>query len=60
MPSVIAYLIRLNNRLIVNNLLNNYLELDADTAKQVVHLLDKKQKMPEDSFNGALQEINWR
>lgn len=52
-----TYVIRLNNRQIVNYILNEHLKLNEDSSEKVIRLVDRMQKMPKDSFNEALEEI---
>ncbi|MFA6430242.1 MAG: histidine--tRNA ligase [Candidatus Paceibacterota bacterium] len=48
--------IRVNNRKIVNYILNNLFTLDADTTKIISRLIDRKDKMKDGEFNQAVQE----
>ncbi|MFO0971544.1 MAG: histidine--tRNA ligase [Candidatus Saccharimonadales bacterium] len=44
------YQIKINSRKLINLIMNQYLELDATQAKQMVQLFDRKDKMPADAF----------
>jgi len=48
--------IRVNNRKIVNYILNDLFALDENTAKTISKLIDKKDKMKAEEFNKAIQE----
>jgi histidyl-tRNA synthetase len=50
------YTIRLNSRQLINHILQDYLGLDADTTSKTVRLIDRKSKMPDDTFKEALKE----
>ncbi len=49
--------IRINNRKIVNYILNDLFKLEKETAHAVAKLIDRKEKMSVEEFKGAVQEI---
>lgn len=51
------YTIRVNNRTLINFVMTTYLGLDEITAKQMVKLLDRKNKLPADVFVAQAAEI---
>jgi histidyl-tRNA synthetase len=51
------YIIRVNNRTFINDVLTKWLELDDDRAKQLVKLLDRKNKITENDFASQAAEI---
>lgn len=44
------YCIKINSRKLINLIMSQYLELDANQSKQMVQLFDKKDKLPADTF----------
>lgn len=51
------YTIRVNNRTLINFVMTTYLELDETTSKQMVKLLDRKNKLPVDVFTMQAAEL---
>lgn len=51
------YQIKINSRKLINLIMNQYLELDATQAKQMVQLFDKKDKMPANTFVEKARDI---
>jgi histidyl-tRNA synthetase len=51
------YIIRVNNRKLINYMMAGYLALDEDRALRMVKLLDRKDKMERDVFMAAANEI---
>lgn len=51
------YEIRVNNRELIEEMTRNYLELDEVRAKQLVKLIDRKNKLPAETFTASAREI---
>ena len=51
------YAIRVNSRKLVEYMLKDYCQLDADSTSKCIHLIDKKNKMEPDEFKGLLVEV---
>jgi histidyl-tRNA synthetase len=51
------FVIRVNNRKLLNHILLNTLSLDAETAHKTSKLLDKKDKLPKDAFETEAKEL---
>lgn len=51
------YLIRINNRKLINLMMAQYLGLDAPSAQAMVKLFDRKNKISEDDFIAQASEI---
>lgn len=51
------YQIKINSRKLINLIMNQYLELDATQAKQMIQLFDRKEKMPAEDFVAKAREI---
>jgi len=51
-----TYVIKVNHRVIINELLA-YFGLTTDQAKNVIKIIDRKNKLPEDSFIEAIDQI---
>ncbi|MFA5934848.1 MAG: histidine--tRNA ligase [Candidatus Paceibacterota bacterium] len=49
--------IKLNNRKIVNYILNNLFVLSEENSQKIAKLIDKKNKISEEDFNSIIQEI---
>ncbi len=49
--------IKINSRKLINLIMNQYLELDATRAKQMVQLFDRKDKMPADAFVAKARDV---
>jgi histidyl-tRNA synthetase len=49
--------IRINNRKIVNYILNELFALSAETAYKISKLIDKRNKMQADEFENAIEEL---
>ena len=51
------YIVRVNNRKVINYMMAHYLELDADQSQAMVKLFDRKNKISTDSFRDQAAEI---
>jgi len=51
------YEIRVNNRELIDEMTRRYLDLDEARAKQLVRLIDRKNKLPADVFVASAREI---
>ena len=51
------YEIRINNRELIDEITRNYLDLDEARAKQLVRLIDRKNKLPTDAFVDSARDI---
>lgn len=51
------YVIKVNNRKLVNFVMSQYLELDANHAQSMIKLFDRKDKIELDEFNNQATEI---
>lgn len=51
------YEIRVNNRELIEEMTRNYLGLDEVQAKQLVRLIDRKNKLPADVFTASAREL---
>ncbi len=51
------YEIRVNNRELIEEMTRNYLGLDEAKARQLVRLIDRKNKLPADTFTASAWEI---
>ena len=51
------YEVRVNNRELIDELTRNYLGLDEQTSKQLVRLIDRKNKLPADVFDEQVHEL---
>lgn len=48
---------RINDRRLINTLMQDYLGLDADTSYRLIKLLDQKDKLPTTDFRAKLAEL---
>jgi histidyl-tRNA synthetase len=51
------FAVRVNSRKLVEYILKDYCQLDAETVTKCVHLIDKKSKIEPSEFFGLLEEI---
>lgn len=51
------YEIRVNNRELIDEITRRYLSLDEAQAKQLVRLIDRKNKLPTDVFMASVKEL---
>lgn len=51
------YEIRLNDRRLINQLTQDYLELDEDQSRALVRLIDRKNKLPAKVFDESAREL---
>lgn len=51
------YRIRVNNRLFINDVMETYLELDTETARQAIKLIDRKDKLAPQDFEDQARQI---
>jgi histidyl-tRNA synthetase len=51
------YIVRVNNRKVINYMMAHYLGLDADQSQAMVKLFDRKNKISTDSFRNQAAEI---
>lgn len=51
------YEIRVNNRELIDEITRRYLSLDEAQAKQLVRLIDRKNKLPTDVFAASVKEL---
>ncbi len=51
------YEIRVNNRALIDEITRKYLGLDENQAKQLVRLIDRKNKLPAEVFAASVREI---
>lgn len=49
--------IKINNRKIVNYILNNLFNLSEENSYKVAKIIDKKGKIPEETFNATIQDL---